>query len=281
MGRSTWLGVIADALGHFNDDDGWAMASHVALSLLLALFPFLLFVASLAGIFGGAALAHEAAELIFDAWPAEIARPIVEQINVLLTSPHNNLLTIGFVLSLLFASSGIEALRSALNRAYRSTETRPFWYCRAQSLAFVIVGAVLTLVLAGLVIVAPIITERIAFRLTWLEPLLGLTGLARHAGAFSILAITLLACHAILPAGKRRLIELWPGIAMTAVLCILAGLGFALYLQWFANYAATYAGLAGVMTTILFLYLIAVGIILGGEFNAAIIRARALDVSEA
>ena len=60
--------VLADAFGHFNDDDGWAMASHAALSP--ALFPFLLFVATLAGTFGGACLAREVAELVFDAWPS-------------------------------------------------------------------------------------------------------------------------------------------------------------------------------------------------------------------
>ncbi|MGO4833949.1 ribonuclease BN, partial [Rhizobiaceae sp. 2RAB30] len=35
--------VLADAFGHFNDDDGWAMASHLAISSLMALFPFLIF----------------------------------------------------------------------------------------------------------------------------------------------------------------------------------------------------------------------------------------------
>ncbi len=272
--------VLADALGHFNDDDGWAMASHVALSLLLALFPFLLFVATLAGTFGGAYLAQEVAELVFDAWPKATAQPIAEQVSTLLTTSNTDLLTIGFVLSLFFASNGIEALRAALNRAYRSHESRPFWYCRGQSILFVIVGAAIMLIFAAVVIIAPAITERMIDRFSWLEPLARIPDMTRHAAAAGILTITLFACHMILPAGRRRLRDLLPGILATAFFWILCGWGFAYYLRTFANYAATYAGLAGVMTSILFLYLIAVVFILGGELNAAIIRSRS-DADEA
>jgi membrane protein len=50
---------------------------------------------------------------------------------------------------------------------------------------------------------------------------------------------------------------------------------FAIYLKSFANYAATYAGLAGVVTAIFFLYVVAVLMIFGAEFNAALGRLRA------
>src|SRR5579884_3362711 len=56
--RRIWV-VVADSVGHLNADDGWAMASHVALSGLMALFPFLIFVAALAGFFGQEALAQQ------------------------------------------------------------------------------------------------------------------------------------------------------------------------------------------------------------------------------
>ncbi|MEJ0098058.1 MAG: hypothetical protein WDM84_09250 [Bauldia sp.] len=64
---------FSDAVGHFNADDGWAMASHVALSALMALFPFLIFVAAFAGSIGEASLADRVAELVFTVWPVEVA----------------------------------------------------------------------------------------------------------------------------------------------------------------------------------------------------------------
>ena len=58
-------------------DDGWAIASHIALSTLMALFPFLIVVTALAGFFlGSKELADEAARLLLEAWPPEVAGPI-------------------------------------------------------------------------------------------------------------------------------------------------------------------------------------------------------------
>ena len=55
--------------GEFAADDGWAIASYIGLTLLTSLFPFLIFVAGLAGFLGSDDLAHEAAKLVFAEWP--------------------------------------------------------------------------------------------------------------------------------------------------------------------------------------------------------------------
>lgn len=54
-------------------DDGWAIASHIALSVLMALFPFLIIVTALAGFLGTKELADQAAQLLLDAWPRQVA----------------------------------------------------------------------------------------------------------------------------------------------------------------------------------------------------------------
>lgn len=58
-----------DAFWQFNADDGWAIASHIALSSLMAMFPFFLVLTALAGVFGSQYLADEAASLVLEAWP--------------------------------------------------------------------------------------------------------------------------------------------------------------------------------------------------------------------
>ncbi len=68
--------ILFDASDHFVADDGWAIASHIALSELTSLFPFLIFVTALAGFLGTQSLADEATRLIFAAWPAAVAGPI-------------------------------------------------------------------------------------------------------------------------------------------------------------------------------------------------------------
>src|SRR6476661_6115707 len=99
--------VVADAYDHFNTADGWAIASHIALSILLALFPFLIMVTLLAAsFFGSKELADEVARLLLETWPVEVARPIAAEIRTVLTTTRGDALTISFALAVFFASSG-------------------------------------------------------------------------------------------------------------------------------------------------------------------------------
>src|SRR5271163_3171417 len=141
-------GVIFDALGSFIVDDGWPISSHIAMSMLTSLFPFLIFVTALAGFFGSKDLSDEAASLMFGAWPPEVAGPIAAEVHSVLTAPRGGLLTFGAVLALYFSSSALEALRTGLNRAYDLTETRAWWWLRLQSIAFMTVGSMALLALA-------------------------------------------------------------------------------------------------------------------------------------
>ena len=84
-----------DAFWQFNADDGWAIASHIALSSLMAMFPFFLVLTALAGMFGSQYLADEAANLVLEAWPEEVAGPISREIHNVLVGAHGQVLTVG------------------------------------------------------------------------------------------------------------------------------------------------------------------------------------------
>ena len=96
------------------------------------MFPFFLVLTALAGVFGSQYLADEAASLVLEAWPEEVAGPISREIHNVLVGAHGQVLTVGAVLALYFASSGIESLRIGLNRAYTAVETRSIWLLRLE-----------------------------------------------------------------------------------------------------------------------------------------------------
>ena len=75
--------------------DGWAISSHIALSTLMAFFPFLIVITSLAGLFGSADLADQATIMFMATWPKEVADPISGEIRDVLTTAHGGALTIG------------------------------------------------------------------------------------------------------------------------------------------------------------------------------------------
>jgi membrane protein len=268
--------VALDAFYRFNANDGWATASHIALSALMSLFPFLILVTALAGLFfGSKQLADEVAHILLEAWPTQVATPIAREIRNVLTEWRGDVLTIGVALALFFASSGIESLRIGLNRAYGVVETRSWWLLRLESIGYVLLGAVGLLALAFLVVLAPLIFVTAVRYLPWIAPLAPMFNFLRLAVAATVLIAALIIIHKWLPAGRRRIAQIWPGLIATLVLWLLAGELFGDYLSGFAyTYVTYYAGLASVMIALVFLYLIASIFIYGGELNTAIAQAR-------
>src|SRR5260370_34073118 len=100
-----------EALYRFLADDGWAIASYIALSTLMALFPFLILVTALAAFLGSKNLADEVASLLLDTWPKEVAEPIAREVHRVLTTTRGEVLTASALFSVYFASSGVESLR--------------------------------------------------------------------------------------------------------------------------------------------------------------------------
>ena len=90
-----------------------------------------------------------------------------------------------------------------------------------------------------------------------------------------MIVVALVLVHKWLPAGRRRLVDLVPGIVVTIALWIVTGVGFGRYLARFAGtYVSTYAGLASAMVALVFLYWTAAIFVYGGELNDAIKKAR-------
>jgi membrane protein len=275
--RLLWLcyRVVMDAFDRFNANDGWSTASHIALSALMSLFPFLIVVTALAGFIGSKDLADEVARILLEAWPKEVAAPIAANIHAVLTTARGDVLTIGVVLAIYFSSSGIESLRIGLNRAYGMTEQRHWWLLRLESIGYVLVAAVGLLVLAFLIVLAPLIFATAVRYAPWLNPLLPLLNFLRFAIASVVLIAALVIVHKWLPSGRRRTRDIAPGIVATLVLWMLAGEVFGRYLAEFAyTYVTYYAGLASAMIALVFLYMTAAIFIYGGELDAAIMRAR-------
>ena len=260
----------------FTEDDGWPIASYISLSLLTSVFPFLIFVEAVAGFVGTPEIADKAAELLFDAWPPNIAGPISTEIHRVLTQPRGGLLTIGAVLSLFFSTSAVEALRIGLNRAYALSDSRPWWLLRLELTLFVLIAALALLAFAFLMLAAPLLwahlqaaapetARRIAISYT---PV-------RYGVSSAVILIVLLLAHRYLPARTLSLSMIAPGILLTMAAWLGFGAAFGAYLLGFAqNYVSTYAGLASIMIAIVFLNSLAAMLLLGAALNHVIAEAR-------
>jgi len=263
------LAAVADAGRSFARNDGLAMASHVALSLVIALFPFLICVAALAAFLGAGRISTHIVHLLFDFWPEGVAGPLAREADKVLI-PRRNVLTISIVLTLLVATNGVESLRVALCRAYGVRRFRPWWQARLIGVAFILIGAGALVASSVLVVLWPSIWRATVTSMPDLRGL-GLTyDVVRYALASVVLVLGLVAAHLWLPDSRPRSWDVVPGIAATLVLWLA---GASLYGEFLANMThlkSTYAGLAGILTALIFLQISAAIFIFGAEVNAAL-----------
>ena len=268
--------VVEDAFYTFLADDGWAIASHIALSTLMALFPFLIVLTSLAGFFGSKELADQAAGLMLQIWPQQVADSLSGEIHDVLTTTRGDALTIGVVLAVYFASNGVESLRVALNRAYAVVEPRRWYWLRLESIGYTLVAAFTALAMAFMIVLGPLILEAARRHIPLvIETNEHFFNLVRYGITITAMVIALFILHAWLPAGRRGFLQILPGIIFTLVGSLVSGIVFGQYLARFANnYVTMYAGLASVVIALVFLYFIAAIFVYGGELNAAIIKSR-------
>src|SRR4051812_11137627 len=123
----------------------------------MALFPFLIVITSLAGFMGSKELADQAAGLMLQIWPVQVADALSGEIHDVLTTTRGDALTIGVVFAVYFASNGIESLRGALNRAYAVVEQRRWYAPRLEATAYPLIPAVPSRAMAFLIVLGPLL----------------------------------------------------------------------------------------------------------------------------
>lgn len=264
--------VVGRAGTRMSDEDGFMVAGHMSFTALLAIFPFLIFVAALLSFFGSEDDLRRIVALMFDTLPKEVAETLEPAVAEVVVGRQTGFLTFGILTTLWAASNGVEAISIAFNRAYRVEKLRPFLVRRLQNFGCVLLTGLMVPLMSFLIVLAPL-----AWRAASLWVDLGLTFhlffiIVRYSIAILALFASLLVLHLWLPNRRQRLRDVLPGIVVTVVLFILAGTGFSLYLSHFTNFSVTYGSMASVVIALLFFYLTSVIVVLGAYVNAGMDR---------
>ncbi len=254
----------------FDAHEGWTLSGYIAYALLAAMFPWLIFAASLAASTIGPGELEAMTELLFDIAPLEVAQAIRPLMDEALGRDHIGILTTAAAVALWISSNAVEGFHTGFDRAYQPRRIRNVILSRLIAIGFVLLGTLVSLVMGFAVILAPSIIA-LAERLFHVEMPFGL-GFLRYAIAAGAFATFLYLMHVIIPSGKPRARRVWPGILATLILWTAAATALSVYLANFGRYSVTYGGLAGVIVTLFFFYISGAVIIYGAEVNAAIAR---------
>lgn len=253
------------------DEDIFSSAAQVGFYFMFALFPLLLFLISLMGLVLEKADDIRAELFVYlrQVMPGSALDLVQKTLEEVVQSSSGGKLTLGFVIALWSASAGIDSVRVALNSVYKLKETRPYWKTKLSSLLLTLAIAVLIFIALGVIFYGS------QFLSLGLETV-GLpipSPLLLQILSFVVVAIVLTAAFALIYSFvPNHLPFKWtwitPGAVVAIILWVLASLGFRLYLNYFNTYAATYGSLGAIIILMLWLYITALAIIIGGAINA-------------
>lgn len=262
--------VLINAFRRMLEEDGLMAAGHIAFTAFLSLFPFLIFLAALAGFLSSPKDVPIMINLMFQFMPAEVAEAMAPAVTEVISVKPAGLLTFGFIGTLWAASSGVESLRIALNRAYGVKRKRALWKRRLQSLLFVGLAAFLIFFMSLMVLFGPVIWNFTAplLHFSFLQEIV--FNISRYGSALLVLIGSLLILHRFLPHVKQKSILLLPGVLFTTIMFLAGGTAFSAYLANFGNYNVTYGSLGSIVIALIFFYLTAILFIFGAYLNAAL-----------
>jgi membrane protein len=270
LGGLTPLRLTQFAIKKMGQDELSTRSASLSYYFLLALFPMILFLLSLVGVFAGPR-SQLRDSIVFGLGrlapgsASDLIRTVVGQT---FKSSSGLKLAAGILGALWAASGGMGAVVVSLNVIYGLTETRPWW---KQKLT--VVG--LTLSLAGLIIIAlilvlyggkigQVIATQVglghAFAIAW--------KILQWPVTFAAMFLSFSVVYHFAPnLEERKWFWVTPGAVVGVTLWLVSSLGFRVYLHFFNSYSATYGSLGAVIILMLWLYMTGLAILIGGELN--------------
>lgn len=248
-------------------DDIPALGAQLTYYLILAFFPFLIFIINLLSF---TPLTNEDFfNNIIIYFPYETWDLIKDIIYEITGSRNNGLLSFGAVASLLAASNGVNAVAKGLNKAYNCSESRPFWKVRLMSVFFTIaLGFIILISLLFLVFgevlwigIYNIIGFASVFKVVW--------NVIRIVVPFLTIIALLITVYLYMPDCKLSFKSVIPGAVASALAWIGISFVFSVYVNNFNDYSKTYGSIAGIFILLIWIYWSSIIILLGGELNAA------------
>jgi membrane protein len=257
------------AVGVYND--GFIHAGNLAYLSLLSMFPFFILAAAVAQLLGSSDGAQQAVVNVLASVPPDIAEVVREPVVEVLTARQGALLWFGAIVGLWTASSFIETIRDILRRAYGVKYTAPFWEYRLISVIFML-GLVLLLMTALAMTVALSSIEALIVGLVpQLQDAADRLALVKIVPSIMLYATVYLVFVVLTPSRYRKLhCRKWPGALLVTGWWIATAILLPKAVGLAGGYDLTYGSLAGVMITLLFFFMVGLGVVMGAELNAAL-----------
>ncbi len=278
--RQPVLGALYEVFTGFQQLRVTSMAAESAYYIILAFFPFLIFIVGLLGFIGRQrALAESLLSEISGFAPGPLFNTIEAFLIETLESSNLTLLSFSMLGIIWASSNGFTALLRGLDRAYDEERTHSFFFLRGLGLVFTLLigaGILLLLILVGF---GGLLISQLR---EWMPPNIfdgSLLEILRFATSFAILFIVFTILYMIVAYKKQRFLQAVPGAFFSACGWIALTMAFSWYVNNFDRFARLYGSIAGLILLMVWIYLCCNILLLGGIINS-VIHSRRLERRE-
>ncbi|MET4093610.1 YihY/virulence factor BrkB family protein [Arthrobacter sp. UYCu712] len=278
--KPSWQYIAKKTLREFTKDQCPDLAAALTYYSVLSLFPALLALVSLLGIFGQAEKTTGALlDIVQGFAPPDTMDAIREPVQQLSSSSAAGFtLAIGIVTALWSASGYVGAFARAMNRVYEIDEGRPFIKLRGTVLGVTVVNMLIVVVLAAMLVLTGPVAESVGNAIGLGGAFLTVWNIVKWPVMVLLVVLAIAILYYATPNVKQprfRWMSLGSFIAL--VIFLLASLGFAFYVANFSSYNKTYGAIGGVIVALLWLWILNISLLFGAEFDAEMERGRQLQ----
>lgn len=280
VSKPSWKYIAKKTLREFSKDQCPDLAAALTYYAVLSLFPALLALVSLVGIFGDPEKTTAVLlEIVRGIAPEDTVNTVSGPVEELAASPAAGLtLFLGLATALWSASGYVGAFGRAMNRVYEVDEGRPFIKLRGTMLAVTLLAVVIVALLAGMLVLSGPVSEAVGGAIGLSGAFLTVWNIAKWPVIVALVIVIIAVLYYATPNVKQPKFR-WMSIGslIALVIFILASLGFAFYVANFGNYNKTYGALGGVIVMLLWLWILNMSLLFGAEFDAEMERGRQLQ----
>jgi membrane protein len=270
LGLSDWLAALKRSFQQFLKDDCMGLSQQVAYSSLLAFFPAVAFLVGALGLFN---LFDDVENLLDPIAPNGVIKFIEGLQQDSKGGASAAAFVLGFFGAVWVASGAMTTIIKAVNRAYETFETRPFWKTRAIAILLVVATGITTAGVFLLIVVGGSLGDAIANKAGLGGAFQWIWGILRWPITFTAILLFFALVYYLGPDKEQRNWKwITPGSVLGSILwLILSGL-FALYVTFAGNYTKTYGTIASGIILLLWLNYSAFALLYGAELNSELDR---------
>ena len=278
--KPNWKYIAKKTLREFSKDQCPDQAAALTYFAVLSLFPAILALISVIGLFGDPQKTTSALLQIVSGFaPAETVNTVSGTVEELASAPAAGLtLVLGLATALWSASGYVGAFGRAMNRVYEVDEGRPFVKLRGTMLVVTLLAVVIVAILAGMLVLSGPVAEAVGGLIGLSGVFLAIWDIAKWPVMVGLIIVIIAVLYYATPNVKQpkfKWMSLGSGIAL--FIFLLASLGFGFYVGNFGNYNKTYGALGGVIVMLLWLWILNMSLLFGAEFDAEMERGRQLQ----